>query len=647
MTSSLNEYTKALRLGRAEKKERTDAGLDPYPAVLEEILPELARCSIQDLPVQDIPAGRIIGTVSAGRVSAFSAGFLPLLDAETEFAHKWISLYDAHMSDTGIREPVLCYEYLGDFYVQEGNKRVSVLKYSGSPRIPAVIRRILPLPSDEPRIRAYTEFLEFYRHTKLYDIQYRKPGDYARLLAFLKKDQDEDWSEAERRSFSARFHYFLDAFTGLEGKATDLLPEEALLLWLKVYPYEQLSSMSAKELKASLAGLWGDVVAETGSDAPSLRTEPETASRSVLEKIISPSPSHLNIAFIYRGDAASSPWTRAHRLGADKMQEALGDAVNVRHYDHADSPLLADEKLEEAVADGAELIFTTTPIFLRSCLKAAVKYPKLHFLNCSVDTPLSSVRSYYCRTYEGKFITGLIAGAMAEDDLIGYVGSYPILGVPASICAFAIGARMTNPRAKILLDWSCLPGNAAERLIARGVKILSNRDIPVKEPGSFSGGEYGVYLLNGGALSPLASPVWVWDRLYEHIVRSILSGSWNQKKGEAVNYWWGMSSGAIDVELTGLVPEGTAQLAMHMMKVLREGSFDPFRTLIYAQDGSLKNDGSQGFSPLELLRMDWLPASVVGRIPAFNELLPVSRSLVRELGIYRDSIPPEASLYNE
>ena len=118
MTSSLNEYTKALRLGRAEKKERADAGLDPYPAVLEEILSELARCSIQDLPVQDIPAGRIIGTVSAGRVSAFSAGFLPLLDAETEFAHKWISLFDAHMSDTGIHEPVLCYEYLGDFYVQ-------------------------------------------------------------------------------------------------------------------------------------------------------------------------------------------------------------------------------------------------------------------------------------------------------------------------------------------------------------------------------------------------------------------------------------------------------------------------------------------------------------------------------------------------
>ena len=41
------------------------------------------------------------------------------------------------------------------------------------------------------------------------------------------------------------------------------------------------------------------------------------------------------------------------------------------------------------------------------------------------------------------------------------------------------------------------------------------------------------------------------------------------------------------------------------------------------------------------MQMDWLCDNVEGKIPAFDELLPQSRNLVRLLGIYRESIPPE------
>lgn len=85
-----------------------------------------------------------------------------------------------------------------------------------------------------------------------------------------------------------------------------------------------------------------------------------------------------------------------------------------------------------------------------------MKYPKVRFLNCSVDQAYSSIRTYYGRIYEAKFITGAIAGAMAQNNRIGYIASYPIFGVPASINAFALGAQMTNPRAQIELRWSCV-----------------------------------------------------------------------------------------------------------------------------------------------------------------------------------------------
>jgi hypothetical protein len=39
--------------------------------------------------------------------------------------------------------------------------------------------------------------------------------------------------------------------------------------------------------------------------------------------------------------------------------------------------------------------------------------------------------------------------------------------------------------------------------------------------------------------------------------------------------------------------------------------------------------------------MDWLCENVQGSIPEFHEILPISQAMVRELGIYRDQIPPE------
>ena len=155
------EYVQALKAGQKEYKDLVAAGRDPHPAVLDELLPENAAETVVEVGLVEIPSERIVGTKSAGRITAFTATFQPLLDSKSEFATKWVSLCAAHLGDTGITDPIVCYEYLGNFYVQEGNKRVSVLRHFGAPQIPGNVRRILPPPSDDLRIRAYYEFLEF------------------------------------------------------------------------------------------------------------------------------------------------------------------------------------------------------------------------------------------------------------------------------------------------------------------------------------------------------------------------------------------------------------------------------------------------------------------------------------------------------
>jgi len=641
--AAADEYAQALRRGQKEYRELLMSGQNPHPAVLDEILPDVGSDSTMVVGLLEIPAERIVGVKSAGRITAFTAGFLPLLDQKSEFATKWTSLCAAHLGETGITDPIECYEYLGNFYVQEGNKRVSVLRSFGAARIPANVKRIVPPLSEDPRIRAYYEFLDFYKCSKSYTVQFRRPGDYAKLLAHLGKKFGEEWTEEERRTLNSYFYYFQDAFHAVRSRTEDVLPEEALLLWLELYPYQDLGRLSANELKKTLSALWEDVLSTAKEDSVQVETKAEDKSKSnFLGRLTA--ADHLKVAFVHQLDSVKSTWVLSHEEGREHIEKVFGSKISVRSYFNADTPELAEKQINQAVEEGAQVVFTTSPPLSRATLKAAVRFPKVRFLNCSVDQPYSSIRTYYGRIFEAKFITGAIAGAMSGDDRIGYITSYPIFGVPASINAFALGAQMTNPRAQIELRWSCLPGTPQADFFADGIRVVSNRSVPTQSKLFLDFCSYGTYLMdNLGELVPLASPVWVWGKFYEFVIRSIFAGGWKQEKGvsTALNYWLGMDSGVIGLNLSDKLPEGVRQLAKLLEKSMCEGTIDPFKRRIVAQDGTVKNDGTHRFTPGELLHMDWLCSNVIGSIPAYEELLPISQPLVRELGIYRDLINPE------
>ena len=642
--AATEEYLLALKKGQKVYRERLMAGLPPYPAVLDEILPADISTVTKEIGLVEIPVERIIGTKSAGRITAFNAEFQPLLDAESEFGLKWINLCTAHLGETGITDPIVCFEYLGNFYIQEGNKRVSVLRHFGAARIPGYVTRIVPPLSDEPRIKAYYEFLEFYKVSKLYTVQFRRPGDYAKLLPHLGKKSDELWTEDDRRTFNAYYHYFLDAFNILNTKNVDVLPEEALLFWLELNSFQELGRMSTSELKKSLGALWEDIVTARKPQPVKVQTKTaETPKQSIISRIVT-SIDKLDVAFVHQLDPQRSTWVLGHEEGREHLERVMGDKVRVHSYYDANTLELANSIIDQAVADGAEVVFTTAPLLSRATLKAAVKYPKVRFLNCSVDQPYSSLRTYYGRMYEAKFISGAIAGAMAQDDRIGYIASYPILGTPASINAFALGAQLTNPRAQIELRWSCCEGTPQADFFADGIRVISNRNAPTQSKMYLDFCSYGTYLMDTrGDLVSLASPIWGWGKFYEFVIRSILTGGWKTEKGEAaaLNYWLGMDSGVIGINLSDKLPEGVRQMAKFLRKAMTDGSIDPFRRKIIAQDGTVKNDGSRTFTPDQVLHMDRLCSNVIGEIPPFGEILPASQRMVRELGVYRDSIPAE------
>lgn len=642
--AALVQYERAYKQGIRYYNACVARGVSPYPEVLDEIVDENKCAGKAKIGLVDIPLDLVVGTTTAGRRTAFAGNFMPLLEEETEFGSKWVNLCEAHLDlrGGGIHDPIICNEYMGRFYVTEGNKRVSVLKSYDAATIPGIVTRIIPAYSEDPAVQIYYEFMEFYKLSQVYEVRMRRVGGFSRLPAALGFAPGHKWTEDERRDFRNAYRKLQAAFRRLN--AEDELPLEAgdaLMAWLELYTLQELDGAAEPEINKRLSAMWPDLKLLVSGASVALNTEHEEGEKGGLLRALGIGRvSHLNIAFVHSFDPKKSAWTAAHELGRQHLEEVMGDRVTVTT--HVCSLEDADETMEKVVADGAQVIFTTTPPLIDACRKTAALHPQVKLLNCSLSMPYTGVRTYYSRMYEGKFITGAIAGAMTKEDRVGYIANYPIAGTPAAINAFALGVRMTNPNARISLKWSCLPGDPVSQFLEEGVSIISNRENAAGE--SHYAWEWGTYQVEeDGTLTPLASPCWNWGSFYEKVVSSIFAGTWEQSGGrdEAVNYWWGMSSGVIDVLLSDKLPAGSRQLAEVLKSGLASGWIDPFQCEIRDQQGKIRNAGTAHLSMEELMNMDWLCDNVDGAIPTFEELLPASRPLVRQLGLERDQLPLE------
>ena len=139
----MDHYGKARRDGLRIYSAALQAHEDPYLPVLERKVPELSSLTRLSLGVMSVPLSRVLGSVSEGRSKAFTRGFLPILEGGSEFASKWDRLYESVESE-GVNQPVTALEYLGYYYVIEGNKRVSVMKTMEAREIEADVHRVGP-----------------------------------------------------------------------------------------------------------------------------------------------------------------------------------------------------------------------------------------------------------------------------------------------------------------------------------------------------------------------------------------------------------------------------------------------------------------------------------------------------------------------
>ena len=619
----LEDYKNALKSGQRAYRACVARGQSPYLAVLDDILVNVNIVAQEPLGLVEIPAESIVGTKTSGRHTAFAPNFMPLLEPDTEFAGKWSNLCDAHLEE-GIHTPIIAYEFLNKFYVQEGNKRVSVLKYFDAVRIAGTVTRLVPERNDSLENRIYYEFLDFYKLSKVNDVHFSRLGGYAKLQTLVCKASGESWTDDDRLSFSAFYTMFRQQFLALGGGGLNLTAGDAMLVYLSVYRYADACESTPSQMKQNLEKLWDEVKVLTEPQAVALSLEPKQGpGEPLLAKLnIFTKPSELKVVFLHEYNAESSAWVRAHDKGIEALQQAFPDRVFITRKENIEPEVDAEQVLEDVAHDNADVVFTSSARMHTACLKVAAQHPKTRILNCSLNAPHPLVRTYYPRTYEVTYLLGTLAGVMARTDRVGYVAANPVYGIPAAVNAYAQGLKTVRPDAKVVLRWACLPDPAHPLDFSdrQDVEIFYARDN--REPEG-THRDYGlVHRMPDGSLQPLGLPVWRWDTFYIEIVRSIFDGAWDSDAAgaRAVNYWWGMRSGAEEIDYSKDLPAGTLQLLDLMEKMLHEDDLRIFPEDLYAQGHVLHSPEAVVYSPKELMEMDWLDECVEGALPHYDEL---------------------------
>lgn len=685
----IDEYIKAQKAGEKEYKARLAAGQYPYLPALDSICPDHETLPQRRVGLMEIPVDLIAGTKTCARQNSFAPGFLPLLEADTEFAAKWANLYKAQLSE-GFNSPIKVYEYLHKFYVQEGNKRVSVSRFLEMPTIMADVIRIMPSVEVMNENPAYAEFLDFYRVAPIYDIVCEEPGAYesiAELLGRSISTSSEPWPDEFVRELKSEFIRFCKVTKALQGTLPDMPMGDAFLVYLRIFNADALGVKPDKEVEKRIKSIRKEFrtahnkekvsLVESSDEAVNaggLITKAEklvTGPDSLLSKVI-PSATYskknpLKAAFIYDKAPEDSNWFFDHEEGRLYLEKVYGGIVETERFVIDEEAAQSgqhtpqknargkccpsfDEAVEAAVHWGADVVFTPSVRQMNDTLRASIKHSGVKFLNCSINLAHHSVRTYYAKLYEAKFLAGFVAGTAAAADgthRIGYCSGMPVYGTVAGINAFAIGAAMADPQVEIILDWSAKrDANWWWNMVNSGIHVISAVDSAHNTDGSDAYGVCRVELCEPGTgndlsgrcrITNLAAPVYRWGKLYEIIVRTIIEGTYSasavDKKDRATNYWWGMISGVVDIELSDAISPYTKRVVEILRRDIISADINPFDGELRSQEGIIRRTDDAPLTSMDVITMDWLNENIKGEIPKIDTLVEEAKATVKYSGV--------------
>lgn len=618
-------FQSALKKGQKEYAKNKAEGVSGHLPSLEGLLKDMEIVSNVQLGVIEIPLKKVIGSYSNSRRIAFAKNFMPV-NSGVEFKSKWMAVCDAHMTE-GLRDPVKVYEYMNWYYVMEGNKRVSVLKYFNAYSVMAQVTRLIPKrdPEDE-NIEKYYAFLELNKRTGYLDYWFSKASRFYRFMDLL--DQYEPLLTLHDNKYKHFDSFVFQPFRRLYKEAggdevRHTTTGDAFLEYARVYGMEnELDEVKQVE---PIRHLVEELQAKALEDRNFITEELDEPNKSGIFASLTNllrTQKRLKIGFVHARNPVDSGWTLAHDLGRIELEASMPDEVETYVVYDAPESVDAVDTIQSLVDKGMDVIFTTSEIFRKQTLRCALENPNIMFFNCSESRPYLHLSNYYGKTFEPKYLMGLLAGMYTRSDHVGYLGTIENAENRACINAFAVGVKTVNPNAQVHVaftsNWNqASRSESAEQLLLDcGVDLIANKVLLDERMETELLRKRGVYAYlaqkgEHGEWTPLAASYWNWGAYYQKIVSAIVNQSYeevirSQTSGSRlINFYWGMSSGVVDLWMSPSIPKQSNQLVRQMKRLLVSDSMSPFDGPLVSQSGSLMCEDETTLELEAIIEMDW------------------------------------------
>jgi simple sugar transport system substrate-binding protein len=275
------------------------------------------------------------------------------------------------------------------------------------------------------------------------------------------------------------------------------------------------------------------------------------------------------VGFIYVGPTNDGGWSQHHHESALKMKEHFGDKVEFIYQENVAEGPDAERAMTQMALEGTDLIFTTSFGYMDPTINVAKKFPNVKFEHATGYKTAENVSVYSARFYEGRAVTGFIAGSMTKTDKIGYIASFPIPEVIRGINSSYLHAKKANPDVKLSVIWintwfdPAKEADATQALIDQGADVVlahtdSTAPLAVLEKAGGYGFGQAADMAEYGPAPRVSSIIDNWAPYYIERTQAVMDGTW-----ATVNTWNGINTGMVGIgDISSAVPEDVKAAAL-------------------------------------------------------------------------------------
>jgi basic membrane protein A len=364
------------------------------------------------------------------------------------------------------------------------------------------------------------------------------------------------------------------------------------------------------------------VLAGCGAEAPPTATAVPAAGGSSGQGATG---AKMRVAFVYVGPIGDAGWTWAQDQGRLDLMKNIPDVETAYQESVPETAADAERVIRDFAQKGFNIVVTTSFGYMDPTINVAKDFPNTTFVHISGYKTAANVSTAFGKIEEPRYVSGMIAGKMTKNNLMGYVAAFPTPEVIRGINAFTLGARKTNPAAKVKVVWTNTwfdpqkERQAAEALLDSGADVIAqHQDTPAPQQAAEARGKLGVgYDADMTKFAPkavLTSPIWHWGVYYTDLVKQVQAGTWKTNE-----YWGGWKDGIVDLGPYGqMVPADVKQMADDEAAKFKKGDetiFTIFTGPLKDNTGAEKVPAGKAMTDKELLSMDWLVEGVEGTVP--------------------------------